>query len=92
VVLVGFWPYSCINCQRRVLPVEAWYRRYPKDGFVAVGVHTPEFAFEHVVPGVRAQAAALGVHYPVAIHDNCAPWPLTRAGWRSARPVVPLQN
>lgn len=52
-----------------------------------MGVHTPEFAFEHVVVNVRAQAAALGVHYPVAIDDNYAPWPLTRAGWRSARPA-----
>ncbi len=41
---------------------------------MVVGVHTPEFAFEHVVSNVRAQAAALGVHYPVAIDDNYATW------------------
>jgi thiol-disulfide isomerase/thioredoxin len=71
VVLVDFWTYSCINCQRTLPHVEAWYA---KDGFVVVGVHTPEFAFEHVVSNVRAQAAALGVHYPVAIDDNYATW------------------
>jgi cytochrome c biogenesis protein CcdA/thiol-disulfide isomerase/thioredoxin len=74
VVLVDFWTYSCINCQRTLPHVEAWYRRYRDDGFVVVGVHTPEFAFEHVVSNVRAQAAALGVRYPVAIDDNDKTW------------------
>jgi len=74
VVLVDFWTYSCINCQRTLPHVEAWYKDYAKDGFVVVGVHTPEFAFEHVVSNVRAQAAALGVRYPVAIDDNYATW------------------
>jgi cytochrome c biogenesis protein CcdA/thiol-disulfide isomerase/thioredoxin len=74
VILVDFWTYSCINCQRTLPHVEAWYKEYAKDGFVVVGVHTPEFAFEHVVSNVRAQAAALGVRYPVAIDDNYATW------------------
>jgi cytochrome c biogenesis protein CcdA/thiol-disulfide isomerase/thioredoxin len=74
VVLVDFWTYSCINCQRSLPHVEAWYSEYAKDGLVVVGVHTPEFAFEHVVSNVRAQAAALGVRYPVAIDDNYATW------------------
>jgi cytochrome c biogenesis protein CcdA/thiol-disulfide isomerase/thioredoxin len=74
VVLVDFWTYSCINCQRTLPHVEAWYRQYAKDGLVVVGVHTPEFAFEHVVSNVRSQATALGVHYPVAIDDNYATW------------------
>ncbi len=74
VVLVDFWTYSCINCQRTLPHVEAWSKEYAKDGFVVVGVHTPEFAFEHVVSNVRAQAAALGVRYPVAIDDSYATW------------------
>jgi cytochrome c biogenesis protein CcdA/thiol-disulfide isomerase/thioredoxin len=74
VVLVDFWTYSCINCQRSLPHVEAWYSRYAKDGFVVVGVHTPEFAFEHVVSNVRAQSAALGVHYPVAVDDDYGTW------------------
>jgi cytochrome c biogenesis protein CcdA/thiol-disulfide isomerase/thioredoxin len=74
VVLVDFWTYSCINCQRTLPHVEAWYRSYAKDGFVVVGVHTPEFAFEHVVSNVRSQAAALGVRYPVAVDDNYDTW------------------
>ncbi|HTW98024.1 MAG TPA: cytochrome c biogenesis protein DipZ [Acidimicrobiales bacterium] len=74
VVLVDFWTYSCINCQRTLPHVEAWYARYARDGFVVVGVHTPEFAFDHVVSNVRAEAAALGVRYPVAVDDDDATW------------------
>jgi cytochrome c biogenesis protein CcdA/thiol-disulfide isomerase/thioredoxin len=74
VVLVDFWTYSCINCERSLPHVEGWYSRYAKDGFVVVGVHTPEFAFEHVVSNVRAESAQLGVHYPVAVDDNYGTW------------------
>ena len=74
VVLVDFWTYSCINCQRTLPHVEAWYRDYARDGFVVVGVHTPEFAFEHVVSNVQTEAADFGVRYPVAIDDNYDTW------------------
>ena len=74
VVLVDFWTYSCINCQRTLPHVEAWYRNYEKSGLVVVGVHTPEFAFEHVTSNVSAQARSLGVKYPIAIDNNYATW------------------
>jgi cytochrome c biogenesis protein CcdA/thiol-disulfide isomerase/thioredoxin len=74
VVLVDFWTYSCINCERALPHVEAWYNRYHADGFEVVGVHTPEFAFEHVVSNVRAAARQLGVDYPIAIDDNYDTW------------------
>ena len=70
MVLVDFRAYPCIDCQRTLLPVEAWYRRCAKDGSAVVGARTPEFALEHVVPDVRAQAAALGEHSPAATDDN----------------------
>jgi cytochrome c biogenesis protein CcdA/thiol-disulfide isomerase/thioredoxin len=74
VVLVDFWTYSCINCQRTLPHIETWYKEYAKYGLVVVGVHTPEFVFEHVVSNVRSEAAAFGVRYPVAIDDNYATW------------------
>ena len=74
VVLVDFWTYSCINCERTLPHVEAWYNRYKSDGLVVVGVHTPEFAFEHVVSNVRAESKTLGVDYPVAVDDNYGTW------------------
>jgi cytochrome c biogenesis protein CcdA/thiol-disulfide isomerase/thioredoxin len=74
IVLVDFWTYSCINCERALPHVEAWYSRYHADGLEIVGVHTPEFAFEHVIADVKAAAAQLGVHYPIAIDNNYATW------------------
>ena len=74
VVLVDFWTYSCINCQRALPHVEAWYSRYQKDGLVVVGVHTPEFSFEHVVSNVRSAVSGLGVTYPVAVDDSYDTW------------------
>ena len=74
VVLVDFWTYSCINCQRSLPHVEAWYQLYGTDGLVVVGVHTPEFAFEHVVSNVQGAAQQLGVTYPIAVDDNDITW------------------
>jgi len=74
VVLVDFWTYSCINCQRTLPHIEDWYRNYAADGFVVVGVHTPEFAFEHVVSNIRTESADFGVRYPVAVDDNYETW------------------
>ncbi|HTT86229.1 MAG TPA: cytochrome c biogenesis protein DipZ, partial [Acidimicrobiales bacterium] len=74
VVLVDFWTYSCINCQRSLPHVEAWYARYHTDGFEVVGVHTPEFAFEHVVSNVTRAAKQLGVHYPIAVDNDYKTW------------------
>jgi cytochrome c biogenesis protein CcdA/thiol-disulfide isomerase/thioredoxin len=74
VVLVDFWTYSCINCQRTLPHVEGWYRQYAPDGLVVVGVHTPEFAFEHVTSNIKSQASALGVKYPIAIDNNYTTW------------------
>jgi cytochrome c biogenesis protein CcdA/thiol-disulfide isomerase/thioredoxin len=82
VVLVDFWTYSCINCQRSLPHVEAWYSRYHADGLEVVGVHTPEFAFEHVVSNVTAAARTLGVHYPIAIDNNYKTWDAySNTGW-----------
>ena len=73
-MLVDFWTYSCINCRRSLPHVEAWYNDYNSDGFVVVGVSTPEFAFEHVVSNVASAAKNLGVDYPIAVDDNYATW------------------
>jgi cytochrome c biogenesis protein CcdA/thiol-disulfide isomerase/thioredoxin len=74
VVLVDFWTYSCINCQRSLPHVEAWYKRYSPYGLEIVGVHTPEFAFEHVISNIKAQAKSLGVKYPIAVDNNYGTW------------------
>jgi cytochrome c biogenesis protein CcdA/thiol-disulfide isomerase/thioredoxin len=74
VVLVDFWAYSCINCQRAITHVEPWYSTYDADGLVVIGVHTPEYAFEHVASDVASGAKRLGITYPVALDNNYTTW------------------
>src|SRR5262249_27074269 len=74
VVLVDFWTYSCINCLRTLPYLKSWDARYRKDGLVIVGVHSPEFAFEHSLGNVRAAVQRLGIHYPVALDNDYATW------------------
>ncbi|HEX4430538.1 MAG TPA: cytochrome c biogenesis protein DipZ [Frankiaceae bacterium] len=74
VVLLDFWTYSCINCQRTLPHVEAWYKAYQAAGFEVVGVHTPEFAFEHVTSNIKAAASSLGVKYPIAVDNGYDTW------------------
>lgn len=74
VVLIDFWAYSCINCQRAITHVEAWYKNYAADGLIVIGVHTPEYAFEHVASDVEAGAARLHITYPVALDNDYTTW------------------
>ena len=74
VVLVDFWAYSCINCQRELPHVEAWARAYASDGLEVVGVHTPEYAFEHVPSNVAAGVRRLGLTFPVALDNSYGTW------------------
>jgi cytochrome c biogenesis protein CcdA/thiol-disulfide isomerase/thioredoxin len=74
VVLIDFWTYSCINCLRTLPHVKAWYQTYHDKGLVVIGVHTPEFAFEHVPSNVRSAVRRLGITYPVALDNDYGTW------------------
>ncbi|MGZ4415942.1 MAG: thioredoxin family protein, partial [Gaiellaceae bacterium] len=74
VVLVDFWTYSCINCLRTLPYLKAWDARYRSKGLVILGVHTPEFAFEHDLGNVRAAVKRLGIGYPVALDNGYGTW------------------
>jgi thiol-disulfide isomerase/thioredoxin len=74
VILVDFWTYSCINCQRTIPYLEAWYQKYQGDGFVIIGVHTPEFAFEKILSNVQAAVTKFGITYPVVLDSNYNTW------------------
>jgi thiol-disulfide isomerase/thioredoxin len=74
VVLVNFWTYTCINWLRQLPYVRAWAGRYSGHGLVVVGVHTPEFGFEHNPGNVRRAVQDMRVDYPVAIDNDYAVW------------------
>ena len=74
VVLVQFWTYTCINWLRTLPYVRAWAERYQQHGLVVVGVHTPEFDFEHDLDNVRRAAKDLEVDYPVVVDNDYTIW------------------
>jgi cytochrome c biogenesis protein CcdA/thiol-disulfide isomerase/thioredoxin len=74
VVLIDFWTYSCINCLRTLPHLKAWYAAYHAKGLDIIGVHTPEFAFEHVTSNVRAAVKRLGVTWPVMQDNSYKTW------------------
>jgi thiol-disulfide isomerase/thioredoxin len=72
VVLIDFWTYSCINCQRSIPHVEAWSKAYQGAGLQVIGVHTPEFVFERDPGNVAAATKSMGITYPVALDNGYA--------------------
>ncbi len=74
VVLIDFWTYSCINCIRNNVYLEKWYEAYKDQGFVIIGVHAPEFAFEKVKANVEQGVHEQHITYPVALDNNLDTW------------------
>jgi len=74
VVLVDFWTYTCINWLRTLPYIRAWAENYREQGLVVLGVHTPEFPFEHNIENVRQAVEAMRIAYPVAVDNDYAVW------------------
>ncbi len=74
VTLIDFWAYACINCQRNNTHLTKLYAHYKDYGFDIIGIHAPEYAFEHEVDNVRRAAREQGIEYPVAQDNDFATW------------------
>jgi hypothetical protein len=74
VVLVNFWTWTCINWLRQEPYVRAWSQAYRDDGLIVIGVHTPEFSFEHDLEGVREAIEVREIGYPVVVDNDYAVW------------------
>ena len=73
-VLVNFWTFTCINWLRQEPYVRAWSRTYRNEGLVVLGIHTPEFSFEHEIDRVRRAIKEREIDYPVAVDNDYAVW------------------
>lgn len=74
VILLEFWTFDCINCIHTLPYVEAWHQAYRDQGLVVIGVHFPEFGYEHNLDNVFAATQRLNVSYPVGIDNDGATW------------------
>ncbi len=75
VVLVSFWTYSCINCQRTLPYLNSWYEKYKDQGLEIVSIHTPEFAYEQVLKNVEKEVLnTYDIKYPVVLDNDYSTW------------------
>lgn len=74
VILIDFMTYSCINCQRTFPYLNAWYEAYKDDGLIVIGIHTPEFAFEHDIKNVQEALSDFGINFPVVLDNEYGTW------------------
>lgn len=74
IILIDFWTYSCINCQRTIPYLESWHEKYTDDGLVILGVHTPEFEFEKDFDNVKRAVEKFGITYPVILDNDYSTW------------------
>jgi thiol-disulfide isomerase/thioredoxin len=74
VVLVNFWTLTCINWLRQEPYVRAWSQAYGDEGLIVIGVHTPEFGFEHEIDRVRTAIESRDIVYPVAVDNDYEVW------------------
>ena len=70
VILIDFWTYSCINCQRTLPYIKAWHDKYSSQGLEIISIHTPEFGFEKVQANVQKAVDGFGIKYPVVLDNN----------------------
>jgi thiol-disulfide isomerase/thioredoxin len=74
VVLLNFWTLTCINWLRQAPYVRAWSQAYRDDGLIVIGVHTPEFSFEHGIDQVRRAVTKRSIDYPIAVDNDYGIW------------------
>lgn len=74
VVLIQFWTFACINCQRTLPHITEWHRQYAAQGLKVIGIHTPEFAFEREVGNIEAALAEHRIEYPVPLDNEFTTW------------------
>ena len=74
VILIDFWTYTCINCQRTFPYLRDWWKKYEDDGLLIVGVHTPEFEFERDRANVESAIDRFGIKWPVVQDNDYATW------------------
>ncbi len=74
VVLVQFWTFACINCQRTLPSVVRWHQQYAQAGLKVIGIHTPEFAFERDINNVKRALTQHQITYPVPIDNDFKTW------------------
>lgn len=92
VVVLDFFAYSCINCQRDQPYLEKWYQAYRDAGLVVIGVHSPEFSFERSATNLHSAIVGEGTTYPVVQDNNLSTWAAYRNRYWPAKYLIDAQG
>tara|TARA_Y100000310_G_C20638416_1_gene792501 strand:- start:581 stop:1657 length:1077 start_codon:yes stop_codon:yes gene_type:complete len=92
VILVDFWTFSCINCQRTFPYLKSWYEEYKDDGLEIIGVHTPEFEFEKVYGNVVKATEKYGITYPVVQDNDYQTWSAYRNRYWPRKYIIDIDG
>ena len=74
VVMVEFWTFGCYNCRNVEPHVKQWHQKYAERGLVVIGVHSPEFSYEHDLGKVRHYLKEPDIRFPVPIDNDFSTW------------------
>lgn len=74
VVMVEFWTFGCYNCRNVEPYVKQWHRKYAEQGFVVIGVHSPEFSHEREIENVKRYIKEHDIRFPVPIDNDFSTW------------------
>ncbi|MBI2449344.1 redoxin domain-containing protein [Candidatus Pacearchaeota archaeon] len=92
IILIDFWTYSCINCQRTFPYLNAWWSRYKDKGLLIIGVHSPEFEFEKRRENVENAIKQFGIEYPVVQDNNFQTWRAYRNHYWPAKYFIDIDG
>jgi peroxiredoxin len=54
--------------------LRSWHEKYAARGLVVLGVHSPEFSYEHDLENVRRAIQGLQIPYAVALDNDFQIW------------------
>lgn len=74
VILIQFWTFACINCQRTLPYITKWHQEYQSQGLKVIGIHTPEFAFERDINNIKRALKQHQINYPVPVDNEYKTW------------------
>jgi len=74
VVVVEFWTFECVNCQRSLPAVHTLASRYHGSDVQLIGIHTPELERERDPAGVARAVQRDSIDFPVALDPDGEAW------------------
>ncbi len=74
VVLVEFWTFACVNCQRSVPAMLRLHQSVGGGDVLIIGVHSPELDRERSAAGLKAAIRRFHLHYAVAQDNDFVAW------------------